>query len=811
MKKRNCLYCLFIIVAALCTCIVKQPTGVNATIKSPVASGYYLESNSGDALFYSCIDTRYSDRSGETFIALDPLPDSDLIPYYPTDSVTVSNCKLHDEEISFTVADNSGKDLYLYIQFLCNGNSGSMSETQYGVKYPITGTSFICNSETLVPNIDLGYIFTKESRIWVGYFSDEDCCGYAVPIEKHDWTFTFSGDTLSVYCINYNCEYHTAPAATITIYGPGSAENDSIAVYDGTPKSVSCSAEELVNWNAASENLDFDGIPDSSPQTAYFTTSETGDLTLYTDDIHGGAAGFGLAPTKPGTYLALTQFSFLEEENLEKQFTIIPADIDNIFFEEPVVKAREAVATAVTIPEGAKYTDSVKWNPEPDSNGLFNYNTTYTATVTLEVADSSYQFGDNSDYSALTEKSWSVVEATGAAITFTKSFTTDAQIFYIPPATDDTPKNIVINSIALPKCFESATNKDFLTAFKNNLQTGSDFGTLLQAAAEAIFTFSDDQFRHFSSSLNVLSKDEDSITIELMLIADEGYVFGENVQLSSASNWTICSNPDDGRIIITGTYPLEPFTEAFNNTDSPDDKLTPEEKAMVLKAFRTCNIDLNIDLDNIKSVSLTASSGGQLETKYGQIICPGDLIKTDKAVYVYAGTHSDAYNSVFTGKDTYGTAANVITKSEEHEEGVLIFCRTACNSKNVTVLSKLVIGGVTYKVEYIAADAFAGCKKLKNLTIGKYVKFIAAGAVNNCPGLKKITVGRSVEIICDNAFSDNPALATVIINSKKLRNGYVGSNIFDGAASDMTIYARRGRVKRYRKLFPDNKVRLQTT
>jgi hypothetical protein len=93
----------------------------------------------------------------------------------------------------------------------------------------------------------------------------------------------------------------------------------------------------------------------------------------------------------------------------------------------------------------------------------------------------------------------------------------------------------------------------------------------------------------------------------------------------------------------------------------------------------------------------------------------------------------------------------------------------------VTIPATVSINGTSYKVTAIAKNAFAGCTKLKEVTIGKNVT----------------TIGK-------NAFSGASRLKTITIKSKVLTK--VGANALKGISSKATIKVPASKVKAYKKL-----------
>ena len=85
------------------------------------------------------------------------------------------------------------------------------------------------------------------------------------------------------------------------------------------------------------------------------------------------------------------------------------------------------------------------------------------------------------------------------------------------------------------------------------------------------------------------------------------------------------------------------------------------------------------------------------------------------------------------------------------------------------------IGGKTYKVTAINANAFKNCKKLKKVTIGKYVT----------------SIGK-------NAFYGDKKLKKIIIKTKVLKK--VGKNAFKGISRTAQIQVPKSKKSKYKNL-----------
>lgn len=168
-----------------------------------------------------------------------------------------------------------------------------------------------------------------------------------------------------------------------------------------------------------------------------------------------------------------------------------------------------------------------------------------------------------------------------------------------------------------------------------------------------------------------------------------------------------------------------------------------------------------------------------------------------------------------------GASYQVISE-DENQPTVAYTAPADKNAKKITVPATVTVGGITYKVESIAPDAFkncrkltsvkisagiqkigknafSGCSKLSSVTIGKDVTEIGDSAFANCKALKKITIPAAVTKIGKKAFSKCKALKTVTVKTKKLKT--VGSSAFKGIAKKAVIKLPKAKKKAYTKLF----------
>lgn len=172
-----------------------------------------------------------------------------------------------------------------------------------------------------------------------------------------------------------------------------------------------------------------------------------------------------------------------------------------------------------------------------------------------------------------------------------------------------------------------------------------------------------------------------------------------------------------------------------------------------------------------------------------------------------------------TVRDAETGAAYKVTEKGTVEYGK----STDTSSTSITVPKEVVLGGVTYKVTTIAANAFKDNKKLKSVTVGNNVKKIEASAFSGCTKLKSVTIGSGVTEIGAKAFSKCTALTkitipakvskigkqafsnckklkTITIKSKKLTAKSVAAKAFKGVPASVTIKVPKAKRAAYKKL-----------
>ena len=126
-------------------------------------------------------------------------------------------------------------------------------------------------------------------------------------------------------------------------------------------------------------------------------------------------------------------------------------------------------------------------------------------------------------------------------------------------------------------------------------------------------------------------------------------------------------------------------------------------------------------------------------------------------------------------KDVRTNGRYVVTSRKNKTVKYLVLIKK--NVKTVSIPSKIKIGGVTYKVTSVAANALKNNRKVKKVTIGRNIKKIGKRAFYGCKNLKSIT-----------------------IKSTMRRAKTVGNKVFWGISSKAVIKVPKEKLKAYKKL-----------
>lgn len=118
-------------------------------------------------------------------------------------------------------------------------------------------------------------------------------------------------------------------------------------------------------------------------------------------------------------------------------------------------------------------------------------------------------------------------------------------------------------------------------------------------------------------------------------------------------------------------------------------------------------------------------------------------------------------------------------------------------AKKIKVADTVTIGGVKFNVASIGKNAFKGCKKATEATIGKNVTTVGDNAFSGCTSLKKVTIGKAVKTIGKGAFEKDGKLKSIKIKSTVLKK--VGKNALKGIHKKAVISVPKKQLKSYKK------------
>lgn len=119
--------------------------------------------------------------------------------------------------------------------------------------------------------------------------------------------------------------------------------------------------------------------------------------------------------------------------------------------------------------------------------------------------------------------------------------------------------------------------------------------------------------------------------------------------------------------------------------------------------------------------------------------------------------------------------------------------------KKIKINDTVKLSGTSYKVVSVAASAFKGNKKIASVTGGKYVTKIGANAFAGCTKLKSVTIqGKSLKSIGSKAFSGDKALKKITLKTTALKT--VGKNAFKGINKKAVIQVTKKKLKAYKKV-----------
>lgn len=211
------------------------------------------------------------------------------------------------------------------------------------------------------------------------------------------------------------------------------------------------------------------------------------------------------------------------------------------------------------------------------------------------------------------------------------------------------------------------------------------------------------------------------------------------------------------------------FVTAYNSAKNPP----ADADAAKLQGIKTA-------LETAQSKLMKKSSSGNTQTPSPDPVTPSPVQKIEEG-------------KVYDSGDYYYKVTSTSAKTAEV---------TGLKNKAVTkivIYTSVKLGGETYKITSVAANAFKGNKKATSITLKKGAAKIGNNAFAGCTKVKKVTLkGTTLKTIGAKAFSGCKNLKSITIKSKVLKK--VGKNAFKGIHKKATIKVPKASLKKYKTL-----------
>ena len=310
-------------------------------------------------------------------------------------------------------------------------------------------------------------------------------------------------------------------------------------------------------------------------------------------------------------------------------------------------------------------------------------------------------------------------------------------------------------------------------------------------------------------SVNVSGSDVDNLVYTKV---ENGYILSasklENVKISaegedSSVDATFSTNYDDVFIYEIDKNTIGVAVDTDNNgsyettidikgnsnpTDKPDAIISPtptNEPSTTISPMPT----------NEPSTAISPTSTNEPSTTISPIPADESNIAEDPE----STNGTNAANNSLKGR-VLRDSKNKISYIVTAQDNTVAFYKL--NNKKATKIvipATVTINGIKYKVTAISDNAFNGCKKLKSVTIGKYVASIGNKAFFKCSSLKKVVIPASVKKIGKKAFYGCKKLKSIAIKTKRLKSKSVGTQAFKGIYKKAVIKVPKKQRKVYKK------------
>ncbi|MCQ2387018.1 MAG: MBG domain-containing protein, partial [Clostridia bacterium] len=343
-------------------------------------------------------------------------------------------------------------------------------------------------------------------------------------------------------------------------------------------------AEQVIVINDISKIYDalvvyanYSKLGDGEVTIEYKLATEDDDKYTTTAPINAGSYVIRVSVAEGTNYLA---------DSETKEFTIAKATISKVGFgdvAQPV--ATETAPTTVSgIAIGSRYAGTISWSPALN-DGDFDYNTTYTVTITLDIVPSSidnYRFADNFTLVKPTSEGWTKSSSsTNSKLIYTKTFAKTGKTPQVVEITNDISKTYdatAVSALTYTKLGEGTATIEYKLASEDDdkyttttpINAGSYIVRVSVAETETHLSgFTTKEFTISPKAITVTVSEKTSVygdnTVSLTA-TDNGIVSGdENVySLSTTASKTSFVGSYD----ITGEALDDNYSITFENEEN---------------------------------------------------------------------------------------------------------------------------------------------------------------------------------------------------------------------------------------------------
>lgn len=274
--------------------------------------------------------------------------------------------------------------------------------------------------------------------------------------------------------------------------------------------------------------------------------------------------------------------------------------------------------------------------------------------------------------------------------------------------------------------------------------------------------------------------------LDTMSSSDNGVKFSK-ITKAGSYKWILKATDVSGRI-LTMEMPFSAVTGGSTVTAKMSKKWA-EQTVVVIYSVKMTNDGNGTGTANPTSgktgteVTLIATPDNGYQFKEWKVVSGGVTIKNNKFIIGRSNVEIKAiFEKKSEGKKPQNGETSVITSGGKYilndaKDAAMFVAPEKKDVKKLKILDNVTIGGISYKVTEIKANACKDLKKLTNVTIGKNVKTIGKNAFKGCKKLNRIT-----------------------IKTKKLTNDSIKSNAFKGINAKVVIKCPKDKLKEYKKI-----------